>query len=329
MHVVRSDAFAGVERYIATVAGALDRRGVEVTVIGGDPERMASSVSGGGVVLRPAISTADAIRRLAQSGRAEVVHAHMTAAETAAVVTLPAHRASLVCTRHFATERGVPRLANRFMCARFDAEIGISEFVRRSCPSVTDVIPNGVPIRPAVPSTAGSVLVAQRLEPEKRTSDAVHGWHRSGLWRDRWRLVIAGSGSERALLERLSVDLGIDHSVRFLGARSDVDALRSDAGFQIAPGAAEGFGLSVAEAMAAGLPVLAAAGGGHTELLGSEPDLLYPAGDHDTLGRAMRAMAERSDRQAIGARLQQIQRARYSIEAHVDALLALYRRVMA
>ena len=40
VQVVRSDAFAGVERYLCQVANGLDSRGHHLTVIGGDPDRM-------------------------------------------------------------------------------------------------------------------------------------------------------------------------------------------------------------------------------------------------------------------------------------------------
>ena len=45
VQVVRSDAFAGVERYMCQVANGLAARGHHLTVIGGDPGRMRAELS--------------------------------------------------------------------------------------------------------------------------------------------------------------------------------------------------------------------------------------------------------------------------------------------
>ena len=103
-HVVRSDSFGGVERYVCMVAPRLAARGCEVAVVGGDPAQMArvSDV----VRWRPASTTWQVARELKRLGRLDIVHAHMTAAEVAAVITKPLHHARLVTTLHFASPRG-------------------------------------------------------------------------------------------------------------------------------------------------------------------------------------------------------------------------------
>lgn len=325
--VVRSDAFAGVERYLATVSAELVGRGIEVTVIGGDPARMEAAFGGVPVRHVPAASTLDVARALRSAGRFDIVHAHMTVAELAAVATRRRHRGVLVCTRHFAAPRGLPRPVDRWLSARFTAQIAISDHVAARCAGSTVTIPNGVPASEAVASTGTRVVVIQRLEAEKHTADALRGWAVSGLGARGWRLTIAGDGAERASLEGLATELGISGTVEFLGHCPDPHPLRAEAAFQLAPQPDDGFGLSVAEAMAAGLPVLAADGGGHRELLADFPELRYAPGDPAALGRALAALAGRPDRAVIGARLRAVQQQRFSIGAHVDALLGLYRTV--
>ena len=102
--MVRSDSFAGVERYICMVAPRLAARGCEVTVVGGDPMQMGrvSDV----VQWRPASTTWQVATELKRLGRLDVVHAHMTAAEVAAAITKPLHHARIVTTLHFASPRG-------------------------------------------------------------------------------------------------------------------------------------------------------------------------------------------------------------------------------
>ncbi len=48
VQVVRSDAFAGVERYVSQVSATLATRGHRVSVIGGDPTRMPRRTTGPG-----------------------------------------------------------------------------------------------------------------------------------------------------------------------------------------------------------------------------------------------------------------------------------------
>ena len=70
------------------------------------------------------------------------------------------------------------------------------------------------------------VLVAQRLEPEKRTDVALRAWAASGLADRGWRLQIAGDGAERDDLEcSWPTHFRIEDSVDFLGRAQDVDSL--------------------------------------------------------------------------------------------------------
>ncbi len=63
VHAVRSDAFAGVERYVATVAAELASRGHRVTVIGGDPPSMQTAIGAGHDVTVVAAATTGAVAR--------------------------------------------------------------------------------------------------------------------------------------------------------------------------------------------------------------------------------------------------------------------------
>src|SRR5688500_1890947 len=102
-HVVVTDEFAGVERYLTYVAPALARLGAEVVVVGGDPVRMADVLGSTGVQHIPAPRVADAIAALRRL-RPTLIHTHMTAAEAAAVASV--QRVPIVSTRHFASKRG-------------------------------------------------------------------------------------------------------------------------------------------------------------------------------------------------------------------------------
>ncbi len=73
-----------------------------------------------------------------------------------------------------------------------------------------------------------------------------------------WQLQLAGEGPDRPRLEALARELGEDPAVVFLGLRSDIPELLGKADlFAFSTTRAEGFGIVLIEAMAAGLPVIA------------------------------------------------------------------------
>lgn len=82
------------------------------------------------------------------------------------------------------------------------------------------------------------------------------------------RLEIVGEGEERPNLEALIQSLGLQEHASLLGYRDDVHELHRTTGWLLAPSHREGFGLMAAEAMAAGVPVIASTAGGLPEVLG-------------------------------------------------------------
>ncbi len=138
--------------------------------------------------------------------------------------------------------------------------------------------------RPGSMAAVGAyALVVARLAPEKGVDVAIDACRIAGV-----PLVVAGDGPERAALSERAGD----GEVRFLGRVSDEElaALRAGAAIALAPSrSGETFGLAVAEAMAAGLPVAASRVGALPELL--DPDALVPAGDAGALAQAIGRLA--------------------------------------
>lgn len=338
VHVICSDAFAGVERHVAQLAAAQAVAGHTVHVLGGDPVRMREVLEPAGAGHRPAASVvraAWATARLLRTHPVSVLHAHMTDAETAAVMarTVTHSRVPVVATRHFAAPRGSTLLRRRLtgrLARAIDAQIAVSHAVAAQVEGPCTVVHPGVPPAPdATPAESRDrvVLVAQRLEREKRTDLALDAFAQSGLAVQGWRLQVAGGGSRRAALEQQAHDLGIDRAVDLLGHRPDVEALMAKAGLLIAPCPVEGLGLAVLEAMATGLPAVAAAAAGHLETLGpTAPELMYPPTDTAAAARILEALAgDPAARHAYGKALQEAQRHDFTLTAQVAATDRVYR----
>jgi len=121
--------------------------------------------------------------------------------------------------------------------------------------------------------------------------------------------AIAGEGQARPALERLSVELGVNEFVRWCGfvPEEDLPALYGAAvaylGLSREEGPeVEGFGLSLLEAQASGLPVVAGASGGTREaLLPGVSGVLVPPTDHERiLGVLSELLRDRARARSLG-----------------------------
>ncbi len=150
-----------------------------------------------------------------------------------------------------------------------------------------------VPARPpateagSAPSRYGYALVVSRFAVEKGVDVAIDACIAAGR-----PLVIAGDGPERERLRRRAADRrAAPGQIRFLGAvpEAELSRLRRGAALALVPSRSdETFGIAAAEAMAAGLPVLASDIGALPELV--DADALVPAGDADALAAAIERM---------------------------------------
>jgi glycosyltransferase involved in cell wall biosynthesis len=176
--------------------------------------------------------------------------------------------------------------------------------------------------RAGPPSASRTVLFAGRLVPEKGVGVLLDAWRRlgpAGL-----ELVVAGDGPMRAELERRPPP-----SVRFLG-QLDPPAvhrwmLRSRA-LVFPTWLYEGQPMSVLEAFAAGLPVVASRLGGNAELVGDLGDgWLAPARDPAALAERLAALADDAAVDQAGAAARRLYEERFAERHNLRALEAVYR----
>jgi glycosyltransferase involved in cell wall biosynthesis len=100
-----------------------------------------------------------------------------------------------------------------------------------------------------------------------------------------------------------------------------------DAGILVAPCDVEGLGLSVLEAMASGLPVVAAGTGGHLELLDGVGEVCLPAADAGSMAASLaRLGADPALRDAVAGTALARQRSLLALDAQAAATLDVYLR---
>lgn len=342
VHAIASDLFAGVEAHVRALACAQADAGLKVSVLGGKPERMRPELERHDVHFSPAATTGGLTRALptAIRNRPEILHAHMTGAEFASVCATAlrpgATSPRLVTTRHFAAPRGNSTfrraLLGPVMNRRIAAQIAASKYIADHIDGPSTVVHAGVPFHELVPAEqrGRSVIVVSRLQPEKHVDLALAAFAASRLRDLGWRLQIVGGGSEKPALRARADALQILTDTTFHGHVSDVNSLMSDAAILFAPNPVEPFGLAVLEAMASGLPVVAAGSGGHLETVGIVDDAaLFDPGDVERAASLLRLLAlDASRRDAYGRLLHQAQRTRFTLERQAIETEAVYRSVL-
>ena len=332
VHVVTTAGFAGVERYICDVAKVSAAQGWDVTVVGGERGRMATGLAGA-AHWEAGATLGESLRALRRLGRFDVCNAHMTAAEAVAVLGRPLHRAPIVATRHFAARRGASvagRLGAPLITAGVAREIAVGEFIARSLERPPDaVIVSGVKPSPHLwRADSRALLMVQRLEAEKDTLTGLQAWQLSGLGDDGWHLSVFGEGSQRAQLERWVAEHDVA-CVSFKGWTNDVPRALAGAGMVLATATAEPLGLSVLDAMAAGIPVVASAAGGHLETIGLvEGAPLFAPGDPNAAAQALRGLLDDGERARLAERERSLACERFTIDRHVERLLTEYETLL-
>jgi glycogen(starch) synthase len=176
-------------------------------------------------------------------------------------------------------------------CSAF-ALRSLEALVEPTCPSL--VIPNGVDPREFArtrgPETGFEpyILSVGRLVPQKGFDVLLDAFAATDL--EGVNLVIAGDGFERGALERRATELGIVDRVHLPGAvgRDRLVALMLGALAFALPSRGEAFGIALLEAMATGVPAVAAAAGGVPELArDGENALVVPVENAGALSLAL------------------------------------------
>jgi glycosyltransferase involved in cell wall biosynthesis len=204
------------------------------------------------------------------------------------------------------------------------------------------VIPNGVDLSrfaappPAcglrrelgVPDEAPLFGVVARLEPEKGHAHLLEAWPRvAAAVPDAWLAIIGEGSAEAALRAQVGAMPAVARGrVRFAGRRDDVAAVTAELSVAVLPSLREAQGISLLEAMARRVPVVASAVGGIPEVVTDGVDgLLVPPASPDALADALIALAQSPAlRERLGAAGYETVRDRFSIDAQVRRIEAVY-----
>jgi teichuronic acid biosynthesis glycosyltransferase TuaC len=283
-----------------------------------------------------------ALRRLRREFPFDLVHAHYAAPAGDAVrraapgvpVVVSVHGGDVLSVAE-RSERGARAVRAGLANARLVLanSAGIAARCRALGATRTEVVHLGTDLPPLSPERGAALVTVGHLVARKRHSDVLRA-----LWllRDshpalRWDVV--GEGPERAPLQRLARELGLDGRVRFLGQLPPAmaRAAAQGAGVFVLPSVDEAFGVAYLEAMAGAVPAIGCRGEpGPEEIAAAGGGLrLVPPGDPEALATELRALLDDANwRRELGEAARATVEAGFTWERCGRATVAAYEEAL-
>jgi glycosyltransferase involved in cell wall biosynthesis len=296
-----------------------------------------------------ALHSAGSIPRLVRQAReADVVHAQAFASVLPGVMARRRHGTPLVTsfhTSHFlrrAERPGWKGVLGRLVRASdyaMAASVEIAEVAEGLAPGVrVEPFTNGIDTEefrrtePTLPPPAGGrrrVIAARRLFEKNGVEFLIRATPIMAESVD-VEVVLVGDGPERDRLEALTVELGVQDRVRFMGKRpnTEVPGLLSSAEIAVFPSLMEATSVAALEAMSCELPIAATRVGGLAEIVDEAVGAHCRPGDPTDLARAVVSLLERGDLREMGARGRARVEERWSVDRLGERHLEVYEMVI-
>lgn len=309
------DRFGGVQSHVRALARALEARGHTIGILAPQSSGQVAESPVGVTLVGRALSVpangsmapvafgplaAAGIRRALEVLEPQVVHVHEPLIPSLSLLALWNAEAPTVGTFHAAAESSFGYRASRPVLARAASRLTVRTavsdaargLVSRYFPGEYELTPNGVEVErfaDAEPMDLGPgkrILFLGRLEKRKGLDVLIEAMT---FLRDLdVRLVVAGGGPEERFSRSFARRLGIEAT--FIGRLSEDDLPRAFRATDVycAPGlGGESFGIVLAEAMAAGAPVVCSDLPAFRSVAG-DAALLVPPDEPAALARGLR-----------------------------------------
>jgi asparagine synthase (glutamine-hydrolysing) len=213
----------------------------------------------------------------------------------------------------------------RHALRRFERILSISAFTRNSMATLNGLSADRFTVLPCVLDAPRAtedgpgrrqdlglpegplLLSVSRLDPRERYKGIVDVIETLPLLLKDWptlSYLVVGEGEDRANLERLAADRGVQDRVRFAGEVPDarLDSYYRSADVFVLPSAAEGFGIVFLEAMSRGRPCVGGAAGGTPEIVaeGRSGFLVSPGNRAELAARLGQLLGDAGLRRRMG-----------------------------
>jgi hypothetical protein len=356
IHVaVYSDALAlgGAEVNLSRVLTGLPES-VRVTIVAVEPEVLSwlsrQRPAAATELIAPIADRSDvrgilAHRRLFRRLGADVAHFNLSAASSCqwailAATTVPGLKRIAVENSPMGTWSALSSRLKRFTSARLHGHVAVGTTTARLIEEQSGLprcsvgtLYHGVPDvahEPVERPKDPTVLTVARHDPVKGIDVLLEAMAQVP---PPTRAVLIGDGSEGPALREQCARLGLDDRVEFRqlpwGEQRAADLMWAFDGL-VLPSRVEGFPVTIAEAMLAGIPVVATDVGSVREAVEhGVTGWVVPSEDPAALAAAIGELVDDAERaRRMGARAREVAEERFTVDATVQSYLELYRRVL-
>ena len=356
----------GVAEHVLTLCRGLQARGFAVAAAGPPEAQIYSELESDGIEVHRVrfrrdyrhphddVRAGKQLDALLTARQPTIVHFHASKAGAVGRVAAARHRLPLLYTPHCfgfvgdvgrmrralvpVAERILGRVTDRIICVS-EAEIDVARQDRIGRPNRLRLIRNGVPapnpelrVDPQLAELAvGGPLLANIgvMRPQKRQDLFLEAARLVLARHDGVRLALVGSGPLEEALRQRSAELGLDRHPRFrlLSFSPPVGRyLMALDGFVLSSGW-EALPISLLEALASGVPQVATAIDGNTEIVTPDTGVLVPPSDPEGLADGMLTLLRR-DPEAMASASRRRHRALFTVEQMLNETAALYRELL-
>ena len=364
-HVIHALGVGGAEVLVDVMARRLSDQYRSVIAVLDDVGEIGEQLSADGFVVehlqrQPGIDRGCAKRLNAFGDRenVQIYHAHQYTPFFQAMLSrgLTGRRPVLFTEhgRHFPDVRSRKRsLVNRLLLRKQDRLVGVGDAVRQALikneglpAGRVEVVYNGVDLQALATASPQARLRVRsefrfhqddfvavqvaRLHELKDHSTAIQAIDKARRTIPNLRLLIVGEGEQRAAIEAEIEARHLEEHVVLAGTRTDIADLLAASDVFLMSSISEGIPLTIIEAMAAGLPVVATAVGGIPEMIRNEQSgFLVPAEDFAGLAKALvRLEQDPLLRQALADVGREAADAQFSLQRMLNGYSTMYQEML-
>lgn len=313
LHLVRALNYGGLEKVVYDLVRLTDRERFDVSVVCiGEPGALANDFTAAGIEVeslgllgKRTLGLVRAVAKVLKAKRPDVLHTHNPSPHLIGAIAARFARVPVVVhTKHGRNYPNVRKkvLQNRVASWFTDVVVAVSNDcgdvardIERVPARKVQVIRNGIDLeRFSVDRKVDrtkvrrAIHVARLIYPTKDQDTLLRAVRLVADKEPAFVLDIVGDGPHRERLETLCDELDLRKHIVFHGFRDDVHAILAQSEFFVLSSVEEGLSITLLEAAATGLPIVATRVGGNPEVvLDGETGLLVPSESPRELADAM------------------------------------------